>query len=244
MTARRPFEAASAAGLDAARPRSARSGRSAPPSSTSCVTSTSVVPRSATAVEEEVGDLVAGVAVEIAGRLVGDQDRRLDRRARGRSPRAAARRRKAAPDSATAARRGRPGRALLARALEGVGAPGQLERHRDVLERRHGLHQVEGLEDEADLAAAEAREPVLVEAGIVLAGDDDAARVDPLQPRDHHEQRRFSRARRPDQADALAALDREVDAAQHMHARRAASERQIDIVEKDDGFSSRGGPPI
>ena len=96
---------------------------------------------------------------------------------------------------------------------------------------------MEGLEDEADLAAAKAREPVLVEAGIVLAGDDDAAGVDPLQPGNHHQQRRFAGARRPDQADAFAAADGEVDAAQHMHARRAAAERQVDIVEEDDGFT-------
>ena len=40
---------------------------------------------------------LAGARVEVAGRLVGEHDRRLGRRARGRSPRAGARRRTASP---------------------------------------------------------------------------------------------------------------------------------------------------
>ena len=39
----------------------------------------------------------------------------------------------------------------------------------------------------------------------VLAGDRDRAAIDPFQPGDHHQQRRFARARRPDDADRLAA---------------------------------------
>ena len=115
--------------------------------------------------EQQIDDLPAGRLVEIAGRLVGDQDRRVRARARGRSRRAAARRRRAAPDNG----RRRSPRPTLASsrlgALEGVGDAGKLERHRDVLERRHGRDQVEGLEDDADIAAAKARERVLVEAG-------------------------------------------------------------------------------
>ena len=52
---------------------------------------------------------------------------------------------------------------LLRRALRSVGIAGKLERDGDVLERRHGRDQMEGLEDDADLAAAEAGQRVLVE---------------------------------------------------------------------------------
>ena len=73
--------------------------------------------------EHQVDDLAPGRLVEIAGRLVGDQDRRDAARARGRARRAAARRRRAAPDSATAARRARPPRARARRARRRRRAP-------------------------------------------------------------------------------------------------------------------------
>ena len=49
-------------------------------------------------------------------------------------------------------------------AVEGVGAAGEFQRDRDVLQRRHGRDQVEGLEHDADMVAAEARQRVLVHA--------------------------------------------------------------------------------
>ena len=53
--------------------------------------------------EEQPDDRLAGGAVEVAGRLVGEQDRRPRRPRRGRAPPAAARRPRAAPDSGRAA---------------------------------------------------------------------------------------------------------------------------------------------
>src|SRR5882672_7891150 len=44
---------------------------------------------------------------------------------------------------------------------EGVGARQKLKRHGDILERRHGRHQMEGLEYDPDMPAAEARERIL-----------------------------------------------------------------------------------
>ena len=46
---------------------------------------------------------------------------------------------------------------------ERVARAGKLERHGDVLQRRHGRDQVEGLKDDADILAAEARQRVFVE---------------------------------------------------------------------------------
>ena len=52
-------------------------------------------------------------------------------------------------------------RQLMRGARKSVAFAGEFERHRDVFQRRHGWDQVEGLEDDADIAAAEAREIVL-----------------------------------------------------------------------------------
>ena len=65
------------------------------------------------------------------------------------------------------------GKAYLHRGI----AARQFQRHGDVFQRRHGGDQVEGLEDDADVAAAKACEGVLVERGQVLAGDRDRAAV-------------------------------------------------------------------
>jgi hypothetical protein len=63
---------------------------------------------------------------------------------------------------------------------------------------------VEGLEDDADAAAAEPGKPVLIESRQVRAVDDDAARIRPLETRHGHQKRRFARPGRPDEADRLA----------------------------------------
>ena len=109
-----------------------------------------------------------------------------------------------------------------------VGDAGQFQRHRHVLQRGHGRDQVERLEHDADMAAAEARQRVLVERAQVLAGDRHRAGVGPLQPGHHHQQRRFARAGRPDQADCLAAAYIQVDVLEDMDAGRPLPEREID----------------
>ena len=50
-------------------------------------------------------------------------------------------------------------------ALEGILGAGELQRHRDILQRRHGREQMKGLEYDPDMAAAESRQSVLVERG-------------------------------------------------------------------------------
>ena len=113
-TAARPAYAVTSTDMQAVS-ASAGASRSGPSASTpaassgrqatgSWVTRTSVMPRSACLGEQQVGDLPPGRLVEIAGRLVGDQDAAAPAPAPGRSPRAAARRRKARRDSASAGR--------------------------------------------------------------------------------------------------------------------------------------------
>ena len=76
-------------------------------SAESCVTSTSVEPRSGVAREQKIDDLLAGVLVEVSGRLVGHDDRRIGRqRARHRHALLFAAG-QLAPDNGAAARLGR-----------------------------------------------------------------------------------------------------------------------------------------
>lgn len=94
---------------------------------------------------------------------------------------------------------------------------------------------MEGLEDDADVPAPELGEVILIELGEVLAGDLDAARIDPLEPRHRHEQRGFARSRRPHQPHGLALPYLERNAAKDMDAARAAAQAEIDVAELDDG---------
>ena len=85
--------------------------------------------------------------------------------------------------------------------------------------------QVEVLEAHADFA------PDLVDllqvAGQLDAVDDDAALLVLLQPVDAADHRRLAGAGRPADHDALAALDREIDVAQHV-------ELAVPLVHADD----------
>ena len=84
---------------------------------------------------------------------------------------------------------------------------------------------MERLEHDADIAAAEARQGVLVERAEGFARDHDRAGVGALQPRRHHQQRRLARAGRADQADRLALSYMQVDVFENMNAGRAPSQR-------------------
>ena len=114
------------------------------------------------------------------------------------------------------------------------------ERQLDVRERRGARDQVEALEDEADLAAAHARE---------RRASSSVAHVDAVEPvpaaRRHVEaaddvhQRRLARARRAHDRDEVAALDGQRDAAQRVHLDVADRVRLDDLTQLDDG---RGEP--
>ena len=72
--------------------------------------------------------------------------------------------------------------ARVAGDLEGVADIGELERHGDVFERRHVGDQMEGLEDDADVAAAEFRDMVFAERVQRRAVDVDFAAVERSRP--------------------------------------------------------------
>ena len=161
----------------------------------------------------------AGRLVEISGRLIGHQDGGIGRQ----GPRQGNALLLAAGEFGRIVRGAlaQPDRGQFPRgAFIGVGDAGDLQRHRDIFQRRHGRDEVERLEYDADIAAAKARQCVLVEPAEVFACDDDAAGVGPLKSGHHHQQGRFAGAGRADQADRLAAAYIEVDVFEDMNAGR------------------------
>jgi len=127
------------------------------------------------------------------------------------------------------------------------------QRRRDVLERALAGHEVEALEDEADRAVAQQREPVVVERVGVDPGEEVLPARLAVEQAEDVQQRRLARARGADDRDVLAELDAEVDAAQRgdlavahrVDAGQSAplDERRLDGSGRDDrGISHRGAP--
>ena len=113
--------------------------------------------------EQEIDDLLAGRLIEIAGGLVRHQDGGIGRqRARERDALllAAGQLRRIVMQAVAESDRAK----FLRRAPRRIGIAGELQRHRDILQRRHGRDQMEGLEHDADLTAAKPRQRILVEA--------------------------------------------------------------------------------
>jgi hypothetical protein len=108
---------------------------------------------------------------------------------------------------------------LGSRPLERIRAPGKLQRNRDILERGHRRQQVEGLEDDADSAAPSAGKPVLIELREVRSRHPHPPGGGALEPGQDRHQRGLARSRWPQDRDALAAADLQVDPAQHVDAR-------------------------
>ena len=192
------------------------------------------------ALEQQLDDLRPCRFVEIAGRLVGNQDGRVGGK-------------RASERNALLLAAGKLGRImrcaiaqpdgieLACRDIERVRDAGELQRHRDVLERRHGRNQVKGLKHDSDVTAAESRERVLAQNAEITAIDDDAARIRPLQPGHDHEQRRFARPGRADEADRFARRYMQVEVFEYMNARRSPAERKIDAGKRDRRHCRRRG---
>ena len=194
--------------------------------------------RVALAVEvgEELEDLVAGLRVERARGLVGEQQRRpVGERAGDRD---------ALP--LAAGERGRQDLRLLGDAdlleqLERALAP-LLARHAGVEHRQldvahdGGLRQqVVLLEDEADLLVADLRELGPREPVDALAVERVGAGRRLVEAAQDRHERRLARARRPDQRDELAARDRHVDAAQRVDGGAVGAEDLRQAGCFDDG---------
>ena len=183
--------------------------------------------RAAGAVEvvEQVEDVGGRRRVEVAGRLVGQQQRRFgDQRAGDRHPLLLAARQLARPVLGAVGQT-RPTSSAAERSVTPLGRLDARvhERQLDVAQRGHVRQQVELLEHEADVAVADLGQPVLVEVGDVLTGEEQLSRRRDVEAADDVHQRRLARARRADDGDELAFVDAQVDAAQSLDFERARS---------------------
>ncbi|MEL0110211.1 MAG: hypothetical protein VW835_00620 [Rickettsiales bacterium] len=186
--------------------------------------------------EHHLDDARARLAVQIARRLVRKQEMRFaGERACQRDPLLLAARQ--LPRIVQQTLPQADFRQCLRGPDEGIGPAGQFHRHRDILLRRHGRDQMEGLTHHADFVAPEDRQRVLIEARDLAAGDLDAARRDTLQSRDHHDHRRLAGTRRADHADRFAAPDGKIDPSQDVDLAGIALKCKLHAVEPDHRFS-------
>ena len=91
--------------------------------------------------------------------------------------------------------------------LEGVGCVCQFEWNRNVFQGRHIGDEMEGLENNADVAATKIRQRVLAKLVQFRIRDDDFAAIEPLETGKHHQKRRFSRSGGANDTNRLALSD-------------------------------------
>src|SRR4029077_3111305 len=174
-----------------------------------------------------IDDPGAGRRVEVAGRLVREED-----------PRPIAERPRECHPLLLTARELRgivmaalgepdPREQLVRHAGRAVAA--QLEWDLHVLAGRKRRNQLERLEDEADLRTPEAGERVLVESAEVFSVQPHAPGGGPVQAREQTQQRRLAASRRADDGDEAARVYLEADILQHCEL---APTRQIGAAER------------
>ena len=88
--------------------------------------------------------------------------------------------------------------------LESIAVAGEFQRHGDVFQRRHVGDQVEGLEDDADIAAAKIGERSSLRLWSGVSRMSDLAAVEPFEAGQHHQQCRLAGTGRADDADGFA----------------------------------------
>ena len=179
----------------------------------SWVIRTTVLPASLSCLED-ADDLLGRVRVEVAGRLVGEQDGRIGDQGAGDRHAlllAAGELRGVvvlAAGEADPLERGAGAAGAFARREAEVAVE---QRQLDVLGRPRPRQQVEALEDEADLGVADLGPLVAVEPRDVDAVEPVAARGRPVEAADDVHQRRLARAGRAHDGHELAARDRQAD---------------------------------
>jgi len=121
-----------------------------------------------------------------------------------------------------------------------MAAAAEEEGQADILDGVIGRQEVVGLEDIADVVAAEVCELSRAEAGEVDAGDGDLAAAGAVESADHVEEGPLTRARRPHDRDELAAADVEVDALERPEHLVAGDVALLDVFRADDRVCCHG----
>jgi hypothetical protein len=118
----------------------------------------------------------------------------------------------------------------------GIGAVAVEQRQRDVLLDGQARQEVEGLEDEADAVGPVPGPPVGVEAGDLLAVEDDAAFARRVHEAEDVHERRLARARGAEDGDEFALLEIQIHAVQSMDVLIAHA---VGLAEAADGDERR-----
>ena len=192
--------------------------------------------------KQQIHNLLAIANVQIAGRLVGEQDLRTWRkRTRYRHTLLLA--------------AGKLGRKMIepvaeadrvehfGGALSCVGAVQKFERQRDVLKCGHCRDKVERLKDNADMLTAGTGKAILVKSHEIAPGDADNAARGLLETGHNHQEGRLSRTARPDDSHGLAREDRQIDPAQNVDGPGLTVERKVNIFKVDDLFCHNRSAP-
>ncbi len=194
----------------------------------SWVTSSKLVPVSRCRSNRFRHHRLAGHAVQIAGRLVRQQQFRPRRKRAGQRHTLLLATRKLAGQVGQAVTEADRAQAVR-RARHGIRRAGQFQRHRHVLQRGHGRNQMERLEHDADGVAAQAGQGILAHARDLVPVQHDAAGRGALQPGQHHQQAGLSGAGGADQGDRLAGAHLQVDAAQNVDRPGRSRHGQVQV---------------
>jgi hypothetical protein len=98
------------------------------------------------------------------------------------------------------------------------------------------------LVDEADLLAPRLGPRALIETRHILAIDADCAFETAFEQTDRLKHRRLARSRRTEQRDDLAALQRRIDAAQHVDGNVALCKAALQVDELQDDITHSAAP--
>ena len=190
--------------------------------------------------EQQVDDRASGLAVEVSGRLVGQQQFRP--RCSGAGDRY--------PLLLSAGQLGGVMRKTMAKAdlLQFERGPAarivdtsKLQRHRHILERGHCWEEVEGLQNDPERATAKPCKRVLIQAAYVLAREPHLPGVGPLKARYDRHQRAFARAGRTEDGYAFASIQLQADALQDFGSDFAFSQGKADVSKLDQWLFHRKG---
>ena len=166
--------------------------------------------------QQQFEHLLAGLAIQIAGRLIGQQNRRLrDERAGQRHALllAAGKLHRIVVQAVRQA----DAREQFPRARGHFRTRArQFRRQQDILFRGQSRNQLERLKNETDLAPAHFRHAVFGKPGNIFAIEQNLAAGGVVEAREQAEQRALAASRRPHDGDELAARDRQIDATQNL----------------------------
>ena len=190
---------------------------------------------------QQAEDLATGARVEVARRLVGEQHHRPcdERPGDGDALLLSARELRGPVVEAVAQAHAIDQRSELA-AVDRT--PGDGERQREVLGGAQHRQQVERLEDEADLVAAQCGELALLQPGDLDAVDLDRAGGGPVEPGEEMHEGRLARARRAHDGRQPAALEIDGRAAQRVHDGVALAVASREAARPHDGVGHHPRP--